>query len=104
MRTSHLLQFVGTNRIPKRIDSGFGLFATQTRFEAANDVEPAGVASVEISEARHDCRLHHHGCKDVRSVAHHYAVEAGLSHSDNRERIAIHQNGLIQYLRGGAKA
>ena len=59
---------------------------------------------VEIIPAGRNLRLHHHGCEQVWTVAHHNAAEASRRDTDDGEGMSIDRYAAIQHLRIAAKA
>src|SRR5271157_5433509 len=93
---AYRFQFVGSERIPERGEARFGLLAAYSRLQFSDDVQPTRLVVIEILASGHDFSLHHHGHENVGSVTHDHAVKAGRRNADDRERMTVHQDALIQ--------
>ena len=89
--------------MPQGIDSGLRLLRREPGFQSSNNVQPFGTPILKIVSAGNDLALHCDGSEDGGIVSRGHAAKARLRHADDRERMCVDRNALVNDLRIGGK-
>ena len=81
-----------------------GLFDGDARLQPAEHVHPAAPPVLHVVPVRRHLRLHQHRHAHARDVADVHAVEAGLRHADDGERVVVDGDRLPDDPRIGAES
>ena len=90
------LDVVLEDLLEEHLHAGVRLLHRDARLQAREDVHPAALPFVEVVPGRRHLRLHHDRHVDVRRAADVDAGEPGRGDADDRHRVAVERDRLVE--------